>query len=254
MQAPAAWTVAVTRDEAADGPLSQALSALGFVPVLCPCTIESPPADETALRAAAAQLETYDWVVCASTRAVNALTTARQPPWPRGLRTAAVGHRTAAALVQAGADPPPVVAPDSGAGALWTALRGRDTWAGRRVLLPAAAAGRRDLIDGMRRAGADVHLVEAYRMVPRAPDAVKADWLRQAPDAAVFGSPSAVDTLVGAVGPDALRRLRAIVAVGPTTAAAIAAHRIEASVAARADFGEAARALAAVRLEFTRCP
>jgi uroporphyrinogen-III synthase len=244
--------VAVTRDEAADGPLSQALSALGLVPVPCPCTIEGPPDDETAFRAAAAQLDTYDWVVCASTRAVNALTTARQAaPWPRGLRSAAVGHRTAASLLQAGADPAPIVAPESGAEALWAALRDLDTWAGRRVLLPAVTAGRRDLVDGMRRAGADVHLVEAYRMVPRAHDAVRADWLRAAPDAAVFGSPSAVDTLVAAVGPDALRRLRAIVAVGPTTAAAIAAHGMEASVAVRADFRAAARALAAARLAST---
>lgn len=246
--------MAVTRDEAADGPLSQALSALGFVPVPCPCTIESPPSDETTLRAAAAQLATYDWVVCASTRAVNALMTARQAPWPRGQRTAAVGHRTAAALVQAGADPPPVVAPDSGAEALWATLQDRDTWTGRRVLVPAVAAGRQDLIDGMRRAGADVRVVEAYRMVPRAPDAVKADWLRLAPDAAVFGSPSAVETLLRAVGPDALRGLRAIVAVGPTTAATITAHGLNASVAARADFSDAAQCLAAVRLEWTRCP
>ncbi len=237
-----------------DGPLSQALSALGFVPLLCPCTVEEPPADEAALRAAAAKLETYDWVVCASARAVNALTTARQAPWPLGLRTAAVGHRTAAALVRAGADPPPVVAPGSGAEALWATLQNLDTWSDRRVLLPAVAAGRQDLVDGLRRAGADVHLVEAYRMVPRAPDAVKAEWLRLAPDAAVFGSPSAVETLLRAVGPDALRRLRAIVAVGPTTAAAIAAHGLDAVVAARADFSDAARCLEAVRLEFLRCP
>ena len=53
--------------------------------------------------------------------------------------------------------------------------------------------------------------------------------------------------LIGAIGHDALAALKAIVAIGPTTATALAAAAVPYHLAARADFREAARTLAAVR-------
>jgi len=230
------WRVAVTRDEEPDGPLGAALRAAGFDPVACPVATESPAADPAALSAVAQNLEHYDWIVAASQRAVRAIADARGGDWPKGVRTAAVGRQTAAALVAAGADPAPIVAAEAGADALWAELRRHDTWPGRRVLVPAVAGGRRGVIDGLREAGADVTEIEVYRMTPRPPDAIRRDWRALAPDAVVVASPSAAALLADAVGAPALRGLRAVVAMGGTTAAALREIGVGASVPPAADF------------------
>jgi uroporphyrinogen-III synthase len=221
-----------------------------FEPVLCPVVAERPPRDLDALSTAAARLEDYDWVVCASVRAVTALMAARATAFPRGVRTAAVGASTAEALVAAGADPAPLVADEAGADSLWRLLESLDAWRGRRVLVPAAPGGRRVLIDGLRSAGAHVDEVEAYRTLPCAPGEIAAAWEALSPDAVVLASPSAAQALAAAVGPASLNRLRAVVAIGPTTAAALASHGIRSSMPARADFAEIARHLSSERARF----
>jgi len=231
------WRVAVTRDEAADGPLSAALRALDLEPVACQVMQELPPTDPRALDAAAKALQSYHWAIFASRRAVDALARARHQhgAWPAGLLTAAVGTVTADALIQVCANPPPIVADDSGADALWTVLKSRD-WHGVRVLLPVVPGGRQTIIDGLREAGADVTLVEAYRMAPRDSRDIAAAWGTAAPHAAVIASPSTANALIEAVGRDVLQSLTAIVAIGPTTAAAIRAHGLTVEVSPAADF------------------
>lgn len=240
------WRVAVTRDEDERGALASALAAEGFVPVRCTVMEESPPADPAALAAVVADLDAFDWVICSSVRAVSALTVARTTAWPRGVRTAAVGARTAEALLLAGADPVPLVGSSAGADSLWAALAMND-WTGSRVLIPTVPGGRRTLIEGLRQAGGVVTEVEAYRMTPRPGAQIRVDWLAAAPDAAVISSPSTASALIAGVGIDALARLSAIVAIGPTTAAALAAAGVPCQQAARADFREAARTLARLR-------
>jgi uroporphyrinogen-III synthase len=243
---PAPWRVAITRDEGPDGPLGRALDEVGFATCHCLAAEEHPPADPAPLAAAARELQRYDWAVFSSRRGVNALTSIRREPWPRGLRTAAVGTSTAAALVAAGADPAPLVAADAGADALWALLEASDRWPGKRVLVPAVAGGRRTVIEGLLGAGAAVAVIEAYRMLPRAAGAIAADWSAAAPDAVVFASPSAVDVIIEAVGRDRLAALEAVVAIGPTTAAALDSHGVLASVSPAADFTSVARHLAGV--------
>lgn len=237
------WRVAVTRDEGERGALASALVAEGFVPVRCTVMEESPPANPAALAATAADLDAFDWIICSSVRAVSALAGARTTAWPRGVRTAAVGPSTAAVLVSVGADPEPVAGPSDGADALWSELAKME-WTGRRVLVPTVPGGRRVLAQSLRRAGALVTEVEAYRMVPRSAGRIRADWHAANPDAAVFGSPSAVNLLVAALGAGALAALAARVAIGSTTAATLAAAGVPGEMAARADFREAARTLA----------
>jgi len=240
------WRVAVTRDEDEGGALTSALVAEGFEPVRCIVMQESPPDEPAVLAAAAAHLEAYDWIICSSVRAVTALAGARSTAWPRGVRTAAVGARTAEALLLAGADPAPLVGPSAGAEALWAALSVSD-WTGSRVLVPTVAGGRRTLIDGLRQAGAVVTEVEAYRMTARPAAQIHADWTSAAPDAAVVSSPSTASGLIAGVGTVALAALSAIVAIGPTTAAALADAGVPCQQAARADFLPAARTLARLR-------
>lgn len=240
------WRVVVTREEPPDGALSTALRTLDFDPVACLVMEEHPPADVAALTAAAESLDEFDWVICSSARAVNALVGARSQPWPRGVKTAAVGPRTADALVGAGADPRPLVGDGEGADALWALLARRD-WKGRRVLLPTVPGGRRVLGRSLRQAGALVNDVEAYRISRRPADRIQADWAAANPEAAVVASPSAAAALVEAIGPGALGALKAIVAIGPTTAAALTTAGVRHSVSPRADFVEAVRCLAALR-------
>ena len=238
------WRVAVTRDENSDGPLSRALRAEGLEPVHCPVVETAPPADIEFLHRAANTLEQYDWIVFANQRAVATIVANRQKPWPRGVPTAAVGRRTAAALIDAGADPAPVVAPESGADALWAALEPLEDWRGKRVLLPAVEGGRRSIVDGLIAAGANVTVVEAYRMRPCPPDEIARRWRELAPDVAVVASPSAAKALVDAIGRDALASLPAIITIGPTTAAAFDAQGIRSEVSPEADFTAVARLVA----------
>lgn len=240
------WRVAVTRHEDPRGTLTSALLDEGFEPVSCVVMQESPPGEPAVLAAVAAGLDTYDWIICSSVRAVTALAGARTTAWPRGVRTAAVGASTAEALVLAGADPVPLVGQSAGADALWAAMAMND-WNGSRVLVPTVPGGRRTLIEGLRQAGAVVTEVEAYRMTPRPAAQIRLDWLAAAPDAAVISSPSTASGLIAGVGTDALATLSAIVVIGPTTAAALAAAGVPCQQAARADFREAARTLARLR-------
>ena len=229
------WRVAVTRDESADGPLTTALTNAGLIAVPCPVVSEQPPVDPAPLARAAAELESFDWAIFASRRAVAALRRARGRAWPADLLTAAVGSSTAAALREAGVAHEPVVADDSGADALWQLLKGR-TWRGVRVLLPVVSGGRQTIIDGLHDAGAQVTIVEAYRMAPRSARDISADWSAARANAVVLASPSAADALIDAIGRDACASLAAIIAIGPTTAAAIRARGLHAVVSPSADF------------------
>ena len=236
------WRVAVTRDEPADGLLSAALRAASLEVVSCQVMQEFPPTDPSGLDAAARALQSFNWAIFASRRAVDAVRRARREhgAWPTGLHTAAVGSSTASALIDAGANPPPIVADEAGADALWSELRTRD-WHGVRVLLPVVVGGRQTIIDGLRGAGGDVTVVEAYRMVPRAARVIAEEWRAAAPDAAVLASPSTANALVDAIGRDGLASLAAIIAIGQTTAAAIRARGLHAEIPPAADFAATAR-------------
>ena len=236
--------VAVTRVEDERGPLGSALRARGLTPVPCPLLVEVGLEDEPRLREAAARLASYDWVVVASTRSVQALRAVREGPWPNGVRSAAAGAVTARALADLGATPPPIVADTAGAAALWDALAPLDAWARCRVLILTTAGGRTLLIDALRAAGAEVDAVDAYRMEARPPEHIREDWHRAAPDAAVLSSPRAATALVAALGRDAVARLHGIVAIGKTTADRLTELGVDCVVAPEASFDAAADTLA----------
>lgn len=236
--------MAVVREEPPGGPLASALERRGLIPVACPVLIAGPPTDPGPLLAAAARLAEYDWVVCASARAVAALGQVREEPWPARTRAAAVGIATAAALEALGVPHPPLVAEEAGAGALWTTLATQDRWPGRRVLALTTPGGRTTLTDGLRAAGAQVDAVESYRMQPRAAADIRRDWATADPDALAIGSPRAVTTLIEAIGLEPVSRLAATVAIGGTTAAALLECGISPHRAAEASFESVAEMVA----------
>lgn len=239
--------MAVTRQEASAGPLSEALRRHGLLPVPCPVMIEVPPADPGPMSRAATHLDTFDWVMCASARAVRALELARSAPWPAGVRSAAVGKATARALEALGATPPPAVGPEAGADALWSTLEHLDTWAGHRVLVLTTPGGRTTLVDALRAAGATVEVVEAYAMAPRDAADIRDDWARARADAVVIASPRAATTLVAAIGRERVAALRAVVAIGQTTARELAALGVACVVPERTAFDAVAAMLASLQ-------
>lgn len=244
--------VAVTRSEGSDGPLSTALRRRGLVPVPCPVIEHLAPADPASLQRAAGHLDRFDWLVATSARAVEALAGPRPAPWPRGLRCAAVGAATAAGFQRHGMTPA-VVAPAGGADDLIALLRHADRWPGRTVLMPQAAEGRSDVVTALRAEGAVVTVVHAYRTVSRPPSEIRQAWGAASAEGVVFASPSAARALLEAVGVADVARVRAIVAIGATTAQALRTLGLDPHISPAARF-EAAAELCATLLVPSHSP
>ena len=237
--------VAVTRDESEDGPLHEALRRTGLEPVRCAVVRAMPAPEPERLAQAARQLESYDWLVAASARAIDALSRARSyERFPEGLRTAAVGAMTAAKLMAHGAMRP-LLGSREGAEPLVAVLKVADDWTRRSVLLPRALEGGHDLGAALRSFGARVDEVVAYRTAECATDEIRSAWLAAEADAVVIASPSAARALVRAVGADALNRLEFVVAIGSTTATTLSSSNVESIVPSHADFQAMAELLGA---------
>jgi len=216
--------VVVTRDEPPDGPLSSCLRELGLDVLSWPVVSVAPASDPGPLESALSQLAQFAWLVFASRHAVAAVT-ARLPSQPEGLRVAAVGASTAAALHAQGWTVE-VVPEQASAAALVDALAPQ-LERGARVLFPASSRALPTLAAGLRKLGADVHQVEAYRTDAGTLDIEHCRSIidRAVVSAVTFTSPSCVDELDRALGRDHFERLLAdacSVALGATTARALA--------------------------------
>jgi len=216
-------SVVVTRDEPDDGPLSRGLRELGLRVLAWPVIKISPPENALALEEALVNARQFDWVTFASQHAVAAVT-ARLPSPPPGIRVAAVGRRTAEALQDQGWHVD-LVPEEATAEALVKALSSF-VGAGTQVLFPASSRALPTLAAGLRKLGATVQEVEAYRAeaTPLNIDDCRELIDREAIGAVTFTSPSAVTELDQALGDahfDRLLSRSAIVALGPTTGRAL---------------------------------
>jgi uroporphyrinogen-III synthase len=240
--------VAVTRPKASAAGLASALRARGAVVIFAPLIRTRPPRSWTAIDAALRRLPSYDAAVFSSVNAVEAFferasrILGRRPAPPR--LVGAVGAATARALADRGWKAS-VVPEDAGAGSL-SRLLGLPR--GARVLLPRAERGLRILPRALAKAGVRVDLATAYRTVP---DAAGRRALARAvaagADAVCFASGSAVSSAAVQLTPSRFRRVFtrdcAAVAIGKTTAAALAALGVKAAAIASSpdadDFAEA---------------
>jgi uroporphyrinogen III methyltransferase / synthase len=180
--------VLVTRPGGESDPLVQAVRKRGYrvhaVPTVQTEAVELDPGS----------LASYDWVVFTSARGVDALAAL-----PSGPRFAAVGTETAKALRARGVEPAHVPATADGAD-LGRTLPDVE---GKRIALVRASAADTDLPEILRRRGATIEEVTAYRTVEAPPES--AHSLRAAltdPDlrAIVFASGSAVRGFIGLGG------------------------------------------------------
>jgi uroporphyrinogen III methyltransferase/synthase len=192
------------------GDLSTRLREAGAEPIELPTIMVAAPSDGgTALAAAAADLAGFDWVVFSSANAVERLLAHVRDARAFGAaRIAAVGPGTAGALQAHGLEPDLVPATAVAEALVMAMGRGPG-----HVLLPRAAAGRDVLPDGLRDAGWEVSVVEAYRTVPvRPPDEELAR--AKGADAIAFTSSSTVTNFLAAGG----QVPPVVVCIGPITA------------------------------------
>lgn len=216
----AGTSVVVTRAGDQASTLAARLAELGADVVEVPTIAIVDPADGgAALGAALADLSGVDWLVLTSPngveRAVAAATDLPAALRAAGTRLAVVGPGTAAAGARHGlaADLQPARFVAEG---LLEAFPPPPP-SGGRVLLAQAAGARPVLAEGLRAAGWQVDVVEAYRTVNPDVDPDRAARARAA-DVVTFTSGSTVEGYVAAVGTEPPPR--AVVCIGPVTEAA----------------------------------
>jgi uroporphyrinogen III methyltransferase/synthase len=195
--------ILVTRPEGPSDTLVQALRQRGYRVHAVP-TMQTEPVNFNPQL-----LADCDWIVVTSVRGVQSMT-----ELPSGPKFAAIGPETARALRARGVDPSHIPAHADGAD-LGDTLPDVD---GKHVALVRASAAATDLPDRLRRRGAIVREVTAYRTV-EAPEA-SAEPLRVAlmdPDlgAVIFASGSAVRGFLELGGSSNL----AAITIGPHTSA-----------------------------------
>lgn len=159
--------VVITRPAAQATALAQRVAAAGHEAVVFPLLAIDPLADQTALRAALADVSCYALVAFVSPNAIDAACAIRKT-WPRNVTLAVVGEGSRAALARHGIT-------DANATIVSPANTRRtdsqtlletldlDRLRGRRALIIRGETGRELLGDALRGAGMDVQQLAAYR-------------------------------------------------------------------------------------------
>lgn len=227
-------TVVVTRPRPQAAALVERLRELGAATVEIAAIVIGPPADGgSGLRAAAAATAAgrYGTVVFTSANGVERFFAELPADGVReGTRVAAIGPGTAAMIAGFGATAD-LVPQEYVAESLLAALGSPpgDDERDRRILLARAAVARDALPDGLRAAGWEVDIVEAYRTQhgSATPDAL--DRAAGA-DAVCFTSPSTVESYLALAGERPVPPL--VACIGPITAATARRHGLAVTVEA----------------------
>ena len=216
--------ILVTRARSQASSLSELLAARGAVPVELPAIIIETIPDNEELETAIRGLSNYDWVVFTSVNGVDAFfrSAAKLNLDSRalsGLKVAAIGPATAAALAGKGITPDcqPSIYTSRGL----VAELARQNIAGQRFLLPRADIADKELVEGLTGSGAAVREITVYRTLPdrEAIDSAREMLLSGRLDMITFTSSSTVVNLVSALGADAVRLTGVRLAcIGPKTA------------------------------------
>jgi uroporphyrinogen III methyltransferase/synthase len=221
--------ILITRAAAQSEALARELSARGAIPVVVPLVAFAEPEDFAPLDRALDQINHFDWIIFTSAQAVRAV--AKRAMETQGIllrtstpiRVACVGPVTAEAARNASLRVDHVASAHNGV-ALADELGSR--LSGAKVFLPRSDRANPDLPTALKRHGAQVTEVIAYRTLrPAEVDSSNLKSLADSEtDAVLFFSPSAVHHFAELLGAELLRQLQdklAITAVGPVTAKAL---------------------------------
>jgi uroporphyrinogen III methyltransferase/synthase len=228
------------RDQAVE--MVRLLEASGAEPIEAPMIRIAPPDDYGPLDAACASIAHFDWIVFASANAVEVfmkrlLATPLDLRALHGVSLCAVGPATAERLRELGLKVDLVPA-EYRAEAIVEGLAGSRDVTGLRVLLPRADIGREVVADELRRRGAEVTEVVAYRTVIVDPERegepdIYRMLLDRRIDVVTFTSASAVRNLVRVLGAEPaadLLQTTVVACIGPVTAEAAAQYNIQSTI------------------------
>lgn len=215
--------VLVTGSDSQAAPLVEDLQAAGAEPHRMRTIEIAPVEDDAPIRETLRQavVGDIDWLVLTSPNAVPAMTRAL-PDGKLAAKVAVVGARTGEALRDAGIEPD-LVSRGPGAVELVEDLVEAGI-SGSKVACLLSSKARPTLVDGLERAGADVHVVTAYenRLVEALDDETRNLIQGGRIDAITFASPSAVEGFQRLIGVDLPAVSGAgFFAIGPTTSRAL---------------------------------
>jgi uroporphyrinogen III methyltransferase / synthase len=234
--------IVVTRSREQAGELVEMLEELGAAPITAPAIRIAPTDEPEALDRAIAEIGGFDWVVFTSANGVDAFMR-RLLDGPgdvrelKGIRICTIGPSTSGRLARYGIKVD-LTPGEYRAEAIVEALRERAEVAGKRFLLPRADIAREVLADELRRHGAEVVEVVAYRTLQEAgtrdgdPDIYRMLLDRQI-DAVTFTSASTVRNFARMLGEEPAADLlkdTTVASIGPVTAEAAQALGISTSV------------------------
>jgi uroporphyrinogen III methyltransferase / synthase len=234
--------VLVTRPREQAAELIERLESMGAEAVEAPMIRIAPPDDYGPLDDACGRVAAFDWIVFTSTNAVDAFIERllRTPHDLRALgsvKLCVVGPATAERLARHGLKVD--LAPgEYRAEAVLHAMSQVGPVRGLHVLLPHADIGRELIADELRKQGALVTEVVAYRTVATEPERegepdVYRMLLEHRLDVVTFTSPSAVRSFVGLLGREPaadLLQTTLVACIGPVTAEAASQHKIETTI------------------------
>ena len=234
--------ILVTRPKDQSMDLVERLEAMGAEAVEAPMIRILPPDDDGPLADACERAGEFDWIVFSSANAVDAfmeqlLAGPKDLRALGGVRLCAVGPSTAEQLADYGLKVD-LTPPEYRAEAVLRALSDSGDVRGLKVLLPHADIGRELLAEELRKQGADVTEVVAYRTI-----AVEADregdpdiyhmLLERSIDAVTFTSASAVRNFVRLLGAEPAADLlgaTVVACIGPVTAEAAAHANVKTTI------------------------
>ena len=255
------WKVLVPRTRDQAGVLGEQLIASGAIPVEVPTISVEPPRTPQQMERAVHGLVSgrYQWVAFTSANAVKAVREKFEEYGldaraMAGLKIAAIGESTAAALVEFGVRPDLIPTGEQSSVGLLADWPQYDDLLDpiNRVFLPRADIATETLVEGLTKLGWEVDDVTAYRTVRAAPppahtrEQIKTGGF----DAVVFTSSSTVRNLIGIAGKP--HATTVVACIGPATAETATEHglridvlapepTIESLAQALAEFGHQAR-------------
>jgi uroporphyrinogen III methyltransferase/synthase len=235
----------VTRDRRQAADLAARLEELGAETIFLPVIELREPSSSAAMDAAIQKLDTYDWLIFTSANAVRyfveRLNASTRDLRALRARICVIGPGTKAAVEELHLKVDRVPREFVAEG-LVEAFTGEDL-KGKHILFPQAAVARDVVPVELRKLGAIVDVVEAYRTeMPEGLMERATEVLAHKPDWITFTSSSTVTNLVNAVGAAALDGIK-LASIGPVTSATLLAaglspdvegdpHTIEGLVAA----------------------
>ena len=235
------WRVLIPRTQDNSGSLMNVLRRHGAVPLEVPTISVEPPRTPQQIDRAVHGLVSgrYEWIGFTSVNAVRAIREKLEEYGLdarsfAGLKVAAVGAPTVAALIDFGVRPDLVPADDSNTAALLEEWPPYDSLMDpiNRVFLPRADIATDTLVAGLTELGWEVEDITAFRTVRAAPPAaeIRESIKTGGFDAVLFTSSSTVRNLVGIAGKP--HHTTVVACIGPQTAKTAEEHGLRVDVLA----------------------